>query len=89
MENTILEELREIKKALLLNKKVLTLEEFCQYAGISKNYAYQLTSGGKIRFYRPFGKMVYFDLDDVVDFLKRNPARENVEIEKNATALMR
>lgn len=89
MENTILEELREIKKALLLNKKVLTLEEFCQYAGISKNYAYQLTSGGKIKFYRPFGKMIYFDLDDVVDFLKRNPVRDNAEIEKNATALMR
>lgn len=89
MENTILEELREIKKALLLNKKVLTLEEFCQYAGISKNYAYQLTSGGKIRFYRPFGKMIYFDVDDVVNFLSQNPSKSFSEIDIAASKCLR
>jgi excisionase family DNA binding protein len=72
-----LKELREIKQLLALQKKVLTLDEFCTYSGISKAYAYSLTSTGKVKFYRPFGKMIYFDTDEVVDFLKRNPVRGN------------
>lgn len=68
----ILHELQEIKNLLQLNKKMLTLDEFCSYSGISKNYAYHLTSTGKVKFYRPFGKMIYFDIDDIVFFLKKN-----------------
>jgi excisionase family DNA binding protein len=68
----ILKELQEIKKLLLLQKDVLTLNEFCLYAGISKNQAYHLTSSGQVEFYRPFGKMIYFDKEEVIDFLKQN-----------------
>lgn len=65
----LLKELKEIKQLLTLKKEVLTLEEFCAYAGISKHQAYHLTSKGKIKFYRPFGKMIYFDTADVKEFL--------------------
>ncbi|WP_145674459.1 helix-turn-helix domain-containing protein [Chitinophaga polysaccharea] len=51
---------------------MLTLEEFCSYTGIAKSYAYKLTSSGKIKFYRPFGKLIYFDIEDVVSLLKQN-----------------
>lgn len=81
----ILEELREIKRTLLLNKKILTLEEFCNYAGISKNYAYQLTSSGRIKFFRPFGKMIYFDIEDVISFLKQNPSKSAIDIDEKAS----
>lgn len=74
MDSTqLLSELQEIKKILFLQKQVLTLEEFCIYAGISKNQAYHLTSSGRVKFYRPFGKMIYFDLSEIIDFLKQNP----------------
>lgn len=65
----ILKELQEIKKLLSLQKEILTLEEFCLYTGISKNQAYHLTSAGKVKFYRPFGKKIYFKLSEVVEFL--------------------
>lgn len=71
----IIKELREIRRLLSLQKSVLTLEEFCIYAGISKNQAYHLTSENKIRFYRPHGKLIYFDLEDVKDFLLQNPVK--------------
>lgn len=76
MVSEILHELLEIKRLLSLNKKVLTVEDFCTYTGISKQYAYRLTSTGKVKFYRPFGKMIFFDIEDVIEFLKQNPAQD-------------
>lgn len=72
MKESILMEIRQIKLLLGLKKQVLTLEEFCAYAGISKNYAYRLTSTGKINFYRPFGKKIYFKLDEIIELLTTN-----------------
>ncbi|WP_291914878.1 helix-turn-helix domain-containing protein [Chitinophaga sp. CB10] len=68
-----------------MNKKMLTLEEFCNYTGIAKSYAYKLTSSGKIKFYRPFGKLIYFDIEDVVSFLRQNSTDSYNEVEKNAS----
>lgn len=69
----LLKELREIKYLLALNKCVLTMDEFCVYAGISKHQAYHLTSENKIKYYRPHGKLIYFDVEDVKEFLLQNP----------------
>lgn len=82
----IIQELKEIKILLLLHKKILTLDEFCTYSGISKSHAYHLTSSGKVKCYKPFGKVIYFDIDDIVEFLKSNPLGDeqlkNKKIEK-------
>lgn len=72
---SVLKELREIKNLLALQKEILTLDEFCSYAGISKHQAYHLTSENKIRFYRPHGKLIYFDKEDVKEFLLQNPVK--------------
>ncbi|HCW64138.1 MAG TPA: DNA-binding protein, partial [Leeuwenhoekiella sp.] len=40
------ERLERIESLLLAKKKVLTLEEACDYAGISRSYLYKLTSTG-------------------------------------------
>jgi excisionase family DNA binding protein len=74
MNDQILQELREIKQQLLFKKQIWTMEDFCQYTGISKEYAYHLTSTGKIKFYRPFGKMIFFDSEEVIEKLKQNPS---------------
>jgi len=65
--------LNEISQKLSFQKEIFTLEEFCNYSGISKNQAYHLTSSGKVKCYRPFGKMLFFQKDEVVDFLMKNP----------------
>jgi len=76
MPTEILQELREIKQLLALNKKMWTLEDFCAFTGLSKQYAYHLTSTGKVKFYRPFGKMIYFDAEEVIEFLKQNQSAD-------------
>lgn len=82
MIHDVLYELREIKTLLSFQKQVLTLDEFCSYAGISKSYAYRLTSANKIKCYRPFGKLIYFDKDEVIDYLKQNSTNGVMEREK-------
>jgi excisionase family DNA binding protein len=80
----IIKELQEIRKLLSLQKEVLTLDEFCAYSGISKNQAYHLTSTRKIKFYRPFGKLIYFKQSEVVEFLTDNASATSSGIEKTA-----
>ena len=57
--NKLIEEIHEIKDLLKLSKPVWTLEDFCLFAGISIAQGYKLTSSGRIKFYRPFGKKIY------------------------------
>lgn len=73
VDNQILKELQEIKKLLGLQKEMLTLEEFCVYTGISKSHVYHLISSGKIEFYKPFGKLIFFEKETVIEMLKQNP----------------
>lgn len=84
----ILSELREIRRLLSLSKEVLTLDEFCLYTGISKGYAYKLTSSGLIKFYRPSGKMIFFDKLDVIAFLKKGAVVDPVDIQERASKLL-
>jgi len=86
MPSEILQELREIKQLLALEKKIWTLEDFCTFTGLSKQYAYHLTSTGKVKFYRPFGKMIYFDADEVVEFLKQNQSGDSVQFKSKLDA---
>jgi len=70
---TIIEKLEEIKMLLQLDKAILNADELCLLLSISKTYLYRLTSTGKIKYYRPFGKMMYFDKLEVLETIKQNP----------------
>lgn len=80
----IIKSLDEIKMLLQLNKSILNADELCLLLGISKPYLYKLTSKGRIKFYRPFGKLMFFDKDEVVQSLKQNPIKSFDEIENTA-----
>ncbi|WP_034919649.1 helix-turn-helix domain-containing protein [Gillisia sp. CAL575] len=64
-----------IEQLLLANKEVLTLEEACQYTGISRSYMYKLTSSEKIPYCKPRGKLIYFEREKLNSWLlnKFNP----------------
>ena len=81
-KNQILLELQEIKQLLQLNQPVFSLEQFCNFANISKAYAYKLTSTGKLKFYRPFGKKIYIDREDALEALKQHPVKASQERDK-------
>lgn len=73
--------LAEIKSLLLSNsKQVLTFEEFCEYAGISKSHGYKLTCNRDLPFYRPHGKLIYIEKSDIDKFLRQNRVKSVSEI---------
>lgn len=53
-------------------KKMLTLEEAAKHMGVSKSNLYQLIHRRAIPFYKPNGKMVYFNRLELDKWLQRN-----------------
>ncbi|MGY5848380.1 helix-turn-helix transcriptional regulator [Salegentibacter sp. HM20] len=85
MDNIKLEEkLDRIESLLLGSKQVLTLEEACDYTGISRSYLYKLTSAGIIPHSKPNGKMIFFDINLLNEWLLRNDRKSKCEIENMA-----
>ena len=85
MENQILERLGAIERnSLLAPKSVLTLEEASLYTGLSKAYLYRLTSAKEIPYYRPNGKLCYFDKAELNVWLHRNRVSTKEEAESKA-----
>lgn len=78
------ERLERIESLLLANKKVLTLEEACDYTGISRSYLYKLTASGSIPHSKPNGKMIYFDIDLLNKWLLGNQRKSHAQIKQEA-----
>ncbi|GAB4042073.1 helix-turn-helix domain-containing protein [Spirosoma jeollabukense] len=80
------QQLARIERLLAGQKETLTLEEASTYSGISKSYLYKLTSSNSIPHYKPEGKTIYFDRDELNAWLKRNRVKTTDEIEREASA---
>lgn len=84
-EESLLNEFEKIKAyALLGAKEVFTLDDLCLYTGLSKSHVYKLTCSKQIPYYRPSGKLMYFDRRDIVDWLKQNRINSISEAESQA-----
>ncbi|WP_416441295.1 helix-turn-helix transcriptional regulator [Leeuwenhoekiella sp. A16] len=78
------ERLERIESLLLAQKKVLTLDEACDYTGISRSYLYKLTSTGNIPHSKPGGKLIYFDIDLLNKWLLKNQRKSPSQIKQEA-----
>ncbi len=63
-------------------KEVLTLQEAAQYMGIARSSLYKMTSNQTIPFYRPNGKLIFFDKDDILTWIRKNRVVSTEEIEE-------
>ena len=86
METTILERLSTIENLLYTQKSVLTFDEAAKFTGLSKSYLYKLTSTGKIAFYKPHGKLIYFEKVELEKWLLQNRVTPADELEQQATS---
>lgn len=85
METEILEKLEKIEKQVSLSQKdVLTFDEVCTYTGLSRSHLYKLTSTGRVPHSKPFGKMLYFDRQELNNWLLQNPIVTDQELEQQA-----
>lgn len=87
-EEKILALLEEVKRnTLLAAKQMLTIEDVMLITGFSKQYIYGMTCKKKIPFYRPQGKTVYFDRDELFAWMRQN--RVTPEYETDAQSILK
>ena len=88
MDVKIIERLESIEKLLLeqqtLQKQVLNFNETCKYLELSQSHLYKLTSTGAIPHYKPNGKKIYFQRQELDQWLLRNRMDSLDEIEQQA-----
>ena len=53
-------------------KEVLTVEEASRFMDIARSSLYKMTSDRSISFYRPNGKMIYFEKADILAWIRQN-----------------
>jgi excisionase family DNA binding protein len=82
--NEIEKRLANIESLLLSQKNVLTFDEGATYMGISKSHLYKMTMLGTIAYYKPRGKMIYFDRAELEKWLLQNRITPADEIEAKA-----
>lgn len=87
MEEKILEKLDAIERySLLAAKKVLNLQDVALLTGLSQSHLYKLTCRKQIPYYRPNGKLVYFDRAEIEAWMKQNRHNTEAEAEQKAIA---
>lgn len=80
--------LRNIESLLLSQKVVLNFNEVAIYTGLSKSYLYKLTSSAGIPCYKPQGKQIYFNKQEIDQWLLQNRKATNLELENQASTFV-
>jgi len=73
----------EFQRITLNLKKVLTFDECVEYTGLSKGYIYKLTHGRMIPHFKPSGKKIYFDREEIDQWLLSNRVMTTEEVQCN------
>lgn len=66
-------------------KKVLTFNEAAEYTGFSKSCLYKMTSQKQIPHYKPNGKMIFFDREELENYLLSVRVKPESEIAEAAS----
>ncbi|MBK6362021.1 MAG: helix-turn-helix domain-containing protein [Saprospiraceae bacterium] len=80
--------LRNIESLLLSQKTVLNFDEVADYTGLSKSYLYKLTCSGGIPCYKPQGKHIYFNKQEIDQWLMQNRKATNSELDSQAATFV-
>lgn len=79
----------EIMENLLRDaKQVLTLEEAALFMGISKSSLYKMTHKHELPFFRPNGKIIYFEKSELLNWMRQNRSMSEAETKAAATKHM-
>ena len=73
------------RNSLLAAKSVLNIEDVACLTGLSKSHLYKLTCTRQIPFFRPSGKVIYFDKGEIESWMKQNRVSMLAEAEHYAT----
>ncbi len=72
-------------------ERLKSIKDLAEYTGLKVSYLYKLHHQGKISGYRPFGKLLWFDLDEIDKILMSNKtfSIHDTELEANTFSLLK
>ena len=73
-----------LEDMLEAGKEVLTVEEAAKFMGMARSSLYKMTSDQTTPFYRPNGKMIFFEKSDILSWIRKNRVSSREEIEEEA-----
>jgi excisionase family DNA binding protein len=62
-------------------KEIFTLEEAALYIGVSRSQMYRLTHLHLIPYYKPSGKLVFFEKAELNKWLRQNQVKSDAQCE--------
>ena len=65
-------------------KEVLNLEEAASFLGIAKSTLYKVTHENRIPFYKPAGKLIYFEKSVLLEWIRSNRITSEAELQEEA-----
>ena len=84
MSHEIMNKLDRIEKLLVINKKVLTIEEASELTGYKTSYLYKLTSLKDIPHSKPNGGSIFFEKEKLETWMLQNEIKSKEEMESEA-----
>ncbi len=73
-----------LENALTATKEVLTLEEAALFMGLSKSSLYKMTHKHELPFFRPNGKLIYFEKSELLNWMRQNRSMSEAETKEAA-----
>ena len=77
-----------LENVVFASKDVLTLEEASMFLGLSRSALYKMTHNNVIPFFRPNGKMIYFEKSELLELIRAHRVASEAEIADKAKELM-
>ena len=71
------------------SKPVLNLEEASIYLGISRSMLYKMPHAGKIDFYKPEGKLIFFEKESLLNWARKNKVKSDETTQAEAELKLR
>ena len=79
---------QSLEQLLHQGKDVLTLEEAAKFMGIARSSLYKMTREQTIPFYKPNGKMIFFEKSDLLAWVRKNRVSSEAEISEEAERII-
>lgn len=84
----IIARVEKIENALYCIKGTLNFKEARDYLNLSNSQLYKLTRNGDIPYYKPTGKLIYFNKQELDEWMCQNHSETNAECESMITDIL-
>lgn len=78
------ERVEKLERLCYVSKEVLNLEEAADFLGISKSTIYKMTHLNKLPYFKPAGKLIFFEKKALLDWVRGAKAMSEEEIRQAA-----